>query len=504
MRPVHASAITANRVPLVERVMLFRPLTGELLHPEVWATSGSDTRALSQPGDITFTVPAWWHAATDINGDRLFGKRQTLVVVERANRTIRNVGLVDDLTLTETGLDVSCGGFSMIAGQSGPWEGRQGWFMETDPIELFRMIVDQVQSYADADLGIRVTGDTRSGSTVGYPGSRRWQQAKQALDAARPNFDLWTDRQRKRERAEQRLYEAVFKAVGLKRIGTIAVADSEPDNPGWEHDSTIWVHESQQRAYRWRDGRWVSQSQADRAVKEWQDMKRLAEYAKHEVDRYQYQIEPLEDRMEALDAEKREPYTLYFWQNHDMNTVIQDMTELGPFEYREQAQWVNEQLDLQLEVGSPRVGVRRDELHLELGVNVQEQPAIEHGDVYTGVALFGAGTGSAVLSEQRDLNVKHAVRNVLVETDNDAHTRALTRSAANTLMDDLRKNMGFGFTDVTIYHTEAVPEGSFDVGDQLPITGQLSDGTVHTQWVRVREATHEWGSNKTSVEVEAV
>lgn len=485
--------------------MLFRPLTGELLHPEVWATTGSDTRSLSSPGDITFTVPAWWHAATDANGDRLFAKRQTLVVVERPNRTIRNVGIVDDLTLTETGLDVSCGGYSMVLGQSGPWEGQQGWFMETDPIELFRMIVDQVQTYPDADLGIRVTGDTRSGSMVGYPGSKRWQQAKQALDAARPSFDLWTDRLRKRERAEQRLMEAVFTAVGLRRIGTINVTDNEPDDPWYQADSTIWVREETGRAHRWRDGSgWVSQSQADNAVAEWLEMRRLAEFAKRAVDRLQYEIEPLEERLAELESEQREPYTLYFWQNHDMNQVIQDMTELGPFEYREQAAWRNETLDLQLEVGAPRVGVRRDELHLELGVNVQEQPAIEHGDVYTGVALFGAGTGSAVLSEQRDLNVKHAVRNVLVETDNDAHTRALVRSAANTLMEDLRKNMGFGFTDVTVYHTEAVPEGAFDVGDQLPITGQLSDGTVHTQWVRVREATTEWGSNKTSVEVEAV
>lgn len=490
----------------MERVLLFRPLTGELLHPEVNVKSGSDTRSLSAPGDISFSVAPSWHDAVDAAGDRVFGKRQTLVVVERANRSIRNVGLVDDLTLTETGLDVSCGGFSMIAGQSGPWEGKQGWFMETDPVELFRMVWEQVQSYADADLGIRVTGDTRSGSTVGYPGSRRWQQAKAALDAARPNFDLWTDRQRKRERAEQRLMEAVFKAVNLRRIGGITVTDNEPDSPGWEHDSSIWVRESDGRAHVWRQdsGRWVSQSQADSAVAEWQEMKRLAEYAKREVDRYQYQIEPLDERLAELEHEQREPYTLYFWQNHDMNTVIDDMLELGPFEYREQAAWRNEALDLRLEVGAPRVGVRRDELHLELGVNVQEQPAIEHGDVYTGVALFGAGTGSAVLSEQRDLNIKHAVRNVLVETDNDAHTRALTRSAANTLMDDLRKNMGFGFTDLTVYHTEAVPEGSFDVGDQLPITGTLSDGTVHTQWVRVREATTQWGSNKTSVEVEAV
>src|SRR5690625_831403 len=162
----------------MEKVTLIRPLTGQVIHPEVTAHSGSDSRSLNGPGDITFTVAPDWHNRVAEDGKPFFVKRGTLVVVERANRTIRQVGLVDDLTLTETGLDVSCGGFSMIAGQSGPWEGRQGYNMELDPVTLFRRVWEQVQSYPDADLGIRVTGDTRSGGAVGYAGSARWQQAE--------------------------------------------------------------------------------------------------------------------------------------------------------------------------------------------------------------------------------------------------------------------------------------------------------------------------------------
>ena len=52
---------------------------------------------------------------------------------------------------------------------------------------------------------------------------------------------------------------------------------------------------------------------------------------------------------------------------------------LGPLEFREKAGWVkdsqgSDRLDLQLEVGAPRVGVRRSELHLEIGHNVQCEP----------------------------------------------------------------------------------------------------------------------------------
>jgi hypothetical protein len=149
--------------------------------------------------------------------------------------------------------------------------------------------------------------------------------------------------------------------------------------------------------------------------------------------------------------------------------------------------------------------VRRHELHLELGVNVHEQPVMEYGEVYTGVTVFGAGEGSEVLSAQRDLGLDGIVRRILVETDKDAHTKQLTRAAANKLAAQVRKDMGLGFTDLVIHHSpRLVPEGSFDVGDEIPITGTLSDGTKITRWMRVLDASYEWGSEKTTVEVEPV
>lgn len=490
----------------MQRIALVRATTGEVIHPEVLVQHGDDILKVSQPGAINFSVAPEWETMVAHDGSLMFEKRKTLVVVEAANRQIANVGLVDSLDPQNGRLVVGAGGVSMTVGQSGPWEGQQGWYVETDPVTMFRDVWEQTQSMPNAIRGVRVTGDTSSGGMVGYPGSSRWQAAKRALDRARPEFDVWTARQRKRERAEQRLMETVFKVVGLKRIGNISVSDNEPDSPAWEANSTIWVHESQQRAYRWRDGRWISQSQADRAVAEWLDMQRLAEYAKREVDRYQYQIEPLQERLDALEHEQREPYTLYFWQNHDMADVISDLMTLGPFEYRERAAWVqdadgNDRLDLQLEVGAPRVGVRREELHLEFGVNIQGDYTREYGPVYTGVAQFGAGSGSEVLSEQRDWNPQHVVRNILTETDKDAYNRSLVRSAANRLRDRAQGEAGIKFTDLTIYHDKACPVGSFEEGDSFRITGRLDGGVRVNQWVRVMEAKRIWGKNQTQVEV---
>src|SRR5690625_4910527 len=123
-----------------ERVALVCPFTWDVIYPEVNVKSGSDTRSLSGPGDVTFSVGPEWHNRRAGDDLPFFQERGTQVVVERANKTIRQVGLVDNLSLTETGLDVSCGGFSMIAGQSGPWEGHQGYFVSMDPVALFRRV----------------------------------------------------------------------------------------------------------------------------------------------------------------------------------------------------------------------------------------------------------------------------------------------------------------------------------------------------------------------------
>src|SRR5699024_12876386 len=89
--------------------------------------------------------------------------------------------------------------------------------------------------------------------------------------------------------------EKVFKKVGLKRVGTITVSDHEPDNPEWKADSTVWVKESTRRAYRWRSGRWVSQSQADTAVRSWIRSRGTRDRGKDEADRSKYRREAYEE-----------------------------------------------------------------------------------------------------------------------------------------------------------------------------------------------------------------
>lgn len=499
----------------MQNVVLVRATTGERLHSEVPVHPGDDTGKVSAPAAINFSVPSEWETKLAHDGSRMIEKGKTLVVVEAANRSIARVGLVDAVDPQANQLVVRAGGFSMTAGMSGPWEGHQGYYVSMDPVALFRRVWAQVQSYPNAIHGIRVTGDGSSGSTVGYPGSARWQAANRDYQRYKPQLNTWEGRLLTRERTLAQRKEAMFKAAGLKRVGDVIETDDgtkPPDDPGWKADSTLWIRKDQGelgrwgRAYRWRNGRWVSQSQADRAVRGYRGYVSTMEAAKDEVDRLKYLMDPAKELLEKYEREAREEYGLYFWQNHNLGDVIEELMALGPFEYRERAAWVqdpdgNDRLDLMIEVGAPRVGVRREELHLEFGVNLQGDVSREYGPTYTGVAQFGAGTGSEVLSEQRDWDPKHVVRNIMVDTDKDAYTRALTRSAANKLRARARGEAGLKFTNLTVHHDRACPVGSFEEGDTVRITGHLDGGITVDQLVRVMEAKSIWGKDQTEIEV---
>lgn len=493
-----------------DRLMLFRPLTGALIHPGVEWVTGKDIRRRSTYGELTLTVPPEYHNKKAGDGAKLFLKRGTIAAIVRPSGAVRQAGLVQNPQLTADGMTVMCGGLSMLVSQSGPWEGHQGYYLHMDPITLFRRIIAQVQAYDNANLGIRVTGDTSTGSNVGDEGSVRYQEARRSYNRYKPELDKWEGRNLTRERIMGQRTEALFRAVGLKRVGNVNVTDNEPESPGYQANSTIWIRGETGRAYVWRGDRWVSQSQADEAVARYLSYQGTVQRGKEELQRLQYLAEPAKELMDEYEQyEGREEYSLYYWQNHNMGEVIDDLTELGPFEYREQTFLIEgddgkPRLDHTINVGTPCVGVRRENLRLELGVNVQDHPPVEHGDLYTGVALFGAGQGSEVLSEQRSWDPKHAVRNIRVETDKDAHTKALTRNAANDLLQQIQADAGMRFANLVIHHTKAAPEGSFDVGDELYLAGKLSDGTKVDRWIRVTEATHEWGSNTTSIEVEPV
>src|SRR5699024_8323661 len=374
-------------------VMLFDALTREMLHPEVKVEAGQDTTTLNGPGDVTFTVPVELRNEKTHLGGTMLAKREVLAAAVRPNGTVRAAGLIDESSRVGDKAVISCGGISMLPGQSGPWEGHQGWYADIDPVVLFRRIWEQTQSYNNAIKDIRITGDTRSGSSVGYSGSARWRNANNQVNRLKPRLDKAEGHLLNAERVLSNRTERLFKAATLKRVGDVTQQEKEPDNPHYKRDSTIWVNNAW-RAHVWREGQgWVPQSQADDAVYDWRNGVATSDRAKDRVDYLKYRIEPAQELLEKYEDEAREEFSTYFWQDHDMGKVIEALLPMGPVEFREQAAWVrdedgNDRLDLQLEVGVPRVGVRRPELHLEFGHNVQGEVKQQYGPVYTGIAQF--------------------------------------------------------------------------------------------------------------------
>src|SRR5699024_11886426 len=123
---------------------------------------------------------------------------------------------------------------------------------------------------------------------------------------------------------------------------------------------------------------------------------------------------------------------------------------------------------------------------------------------YTGAAQLRAGTGAEALPGQADWKPKRVGRNSLTETDRDAYNRALVRNAANKTRDRVQAETGLQFVSLTIYPDEACPEGAFDVGDELLVTGYLQDGHPVNQWVRVLTAKTPGGADETVMELDNV
>src|SRR5699024_10690635 len=208
---------------------------------------------------------------------------------------------------------------------------------------------------------------------------RQYNQYKPQLDKAEGHLV-------NAERVLSNRIERLFKAATLKRVGDVTQQEKEPDNPHYKRDSTIWVNNAW-RAHVWREGQgWVPQSQADDAVYDWRNGVATRDRAKDRVDYLKYRIEPAQELMDEYEDEARQEFSTYFWQDHDMGKVIDSLLEIGNFEFREKARVVGNELHLELEVGAPRVGVRREELHLELGFNVQDHELQEPDELFTEVA----------------------------------------------------------------------------------------------------------------------
>ena len=180
------------------------------------------------------------------------------------------------------------------------------------------------------------------------------------------------------------------------------------------------------------------------------------------------------------------PVRLDWWSTHDLGKVIDDHAASTPFDYLEDTLWEGEQLVHRLRLGYPTLGTRRADLRFAIGENIALIPDLSaaEGDYATEVLGLGAGEGRTTVRTPTLTRPAPGLRRVVVHTDKSARTTEALLPAARAAL--AAADGALGLRQVVVNDHPHAPLGSFDVGDEIPITGPT--GWVDLDaWVRVVE-----------------
>lgn len=466
------------------RLMFKRPLTDVWLDLDVDAASISYTEALNGPGDITAEIPISYNLKRGEDSAYVVSEYETLMIVENGYDGLI-VALVDNIELGTDTMMVSGAGLSVLS-KGTPWTADPKKYYETSAVEVFRDIWAHILSFENGNPGLKITGATTSPGVMGVSPSLAYQKAETDYLAAQ-KLVAGSDAALKRREAElkQRVAD-LFKAAGLYTVGEVKWQASAPS----VKTNVVWIEsDNANQAKVYKNGTWIVKTGINAQIQNYTWAKSYRDNAAKNAKDAKAELTAAKEALDDLSEKKGESYDLNWWQTLDLSQKISELVDAGPFEFVERAKWEGDDLDLAIEVGSPRIGTRRENLVFELGVNVTAIPQFKQIDPYTDVFVLGAGEGSATLASGMSVLGSQRVRRVDVKTDKDATTRTqVDRVAAHELRRHQRR-IDFAFDTVIVSDHAWARSSQYNVGDEIRVTGQTPSNMYFDRWVRILEKT---------------
>ena len=483
------------------RVLLKRPLSDLWLDLEAPIQSVSKTSVLNGPGDISVTLPLSYLSRKAEDGKPVLLKYGTLIIVEEeGNGDSLDVALLDDVQVQGDTVTISGGGISMLS-KGTPWLGKNKEYALADPVKIFHDVWNHIQSYDSANLGIKITGDTSSSGRLGVPPTPAYIKAEKALKTAELNVTKTNAELKRREANLVQKTTALFKAAGFHSVGQVKWQASAPS----EKKNVIWIESDKLNETKvWKNNKWVVITNQNQKIQDWMWDESYRTLAAKNAKEAKTALTAAKEAFSKLSEEKGETYDFNWWKTHDLTQVTDELIEAGPFEYVERARWIGEDIELSIEVGSPRIGSRKEDLRFELGVNVVNQPDIDLRESYTEVFQMGAGEGSERLRTVRTLPQGVQVRRVKVQTDKDARTQQMTNRAADSALKTIRTSTGFVINTLQVINHPFAYRNQYQVGDEINVFGLLPDGSELDVWARIKEITSDGDNDIYDLKVEAI
>lgn len=454
----------------------------------------SVTEVLSGPASISGSLSLGYENRDQVK------EWGSMIVAEQEGRD-PVVGIVDGLTTAGDTLKVEAGGFSMYP-TGMPWVDAEYSSTGVDPLDVVRLVWASLQSKPGGNLGVVVDTD-KSSTRLGVPESAARTKAKSGVASAKAN-----------EATAKATYDAAVKAQNVAKISLLAAAGRPANGLVIHQDSApsgdkrsalhLWIDKNAGNlAYRWDGKKWVretssSQTTINIRLGAWTSAGATVTSTKATYTTRKTEHTTAKSKLSAVQGGEADPFTLTWWENHDLGAVIDDMVKAAPAEYREVSAWAGEAITHRLEIGVPALGARRPDLRFEIGVNVTAPPPLQESDYASEVTVLGAGEGRAMIRATTTGNPGRLRRAVVVDRKDLRKTDA---AAAASRAEVAARSAEWGFNSLDVIDHVMAPYGSFRPGDQIYTAGDAGWKQLD-HWVRVLEITTDCTTGVMDIRVE--
>lgn len=445
--------------------------------------------AISAPADISGRLPLGYRMVNTPAGKRALVEWGAAIVAEQEGRD-PIFAIVDDLTTEGDWLNVGAGGFTSYS-TGMPWTDKPLSSTKIDPLDVVRKIWASLQAHSSGDLGVNVDA-VKSNTFLGKPEGQELTTAKARLVVLKDELD-YTEVQAKEDAIlVQQHSDAALVAAGLPKGGLLVRSVSAPTgdkrskrNLWFKGSAAVGITE----ASKWNGKKWIllTDPQFDVAVQHffnWEDQKLVLKASKQVLSEAKRRHSDQKSVVSSLSDQEAEPYTLSWWDTHDLGSVISDLAAQTPFDYREHSAWDgDDNLVHRMRIGYPEFGVRREHLRLEIGVNVTAPPPLAESEYASEVIVLGAGEGRTMVRSTSTANPGRLRRVAVVERKeitNSARAQQVARAEVAS------RTAEWSFESLNLIDHPMCPYGSFEVGDYLYLTGDAGWMDI-AQWVRVQE-----------------
>lgn len=455
---------------------------------------GQVSVAVSAPASISGYLPAGYPYRDEV-------KEWGALLVAEQDGAAPVAAIIDSVTTEGDRLKVEAGGFSMYP-TGMPWTDPAYAGIMVDPLSIVRMIWAYLQAKPSGDLGV-LLDSTTSAVRLGIPEDPKLTAAKAGVTAAATAEASAKASYTAAAKTKETARVALLAAAGRPASGVVIVTESAPSGDR-RSVKNLWLDKNDgNRGYLWNGKKWVLQTIASQSTIN----ARLADYntatantdaAKTVWDLRKKELSAAKSKQSAITGGEADPFTLTWWETHDLGSVIDDLAKNTPFDYRESSAWAGEDITHRLELGTPALGGRRPDLRFEVGVNVTAPPPLQERDYASEVTILGAGEGRAMVRATATGNPGRLRRAVVSQRK---HIGKATTAATSARAEIAARSAEWAFNSLDVSDHPLAPYGSFRPGDVIYVTGDA--GWVQLDhWVRVLELSTDCVTGAINLKVE--